>query len=217
MGESLLRPSDGHQLDLPIPEEFLRAAESRGEFTGERLFEQKPEVYSGIVRLLAEGMGVIRIGRTLKVSPNTVLAVRDREGEAIDIEKKNLSTLYRRGARLAGERILEDLTDDERAAKIPANQKAVIVGILTEKSELLGGGVTSRVAHAQEPSNEDFEKYLSSLPDAEVCVMENQAETGEQKALGHAPPAAVPAAGGAAGEGLEMELKKGSRDQESGT
>jgi hypothetical protein len=77
-----------------------------------------------------------------------------RNGEAVDIEKKRLSNLYRKGARLAGERIVEDLVDDEKAAKIPANQKAFIVGILTEKSELLAGGATSRVAHSKvEPSN----------------------------------------------------------------
>ena len=30
---------------------------------------------------------LVRIGRLLKVSPNTVMAVRDREGETVDIEK----------------------------------------------------------------------------------------------------------------------------------
>ena len=162
MAESKPEPA---QLDLPgIPESYLVAAEHKGEFTGDRLFDQKPEVYQAIVYCLAEGFGMIRIGKLLKVSPNTVMAVRDREGEAVDIEKARLSNLYRKGARLAGERIVEDLLDDEQAKKIPANQKAVIVGILTEKSELLSGGATSRVAHAPaEPSNEDFDAYLASL------------------------------------------------------
>ena len=171
------------QLDLPIPTEFFASAERRGEFTGERLLTQNPEKYHNIVHCLAEGLGMIRIGRLLKVSPNTVMAVRDREGEAVDIEKKRLSNLYRRGAQLAGERIVEDLVDDEKAAKIPANQKAVIVGILTEKSELLAGGATSRVAHSKvEPSNADFDAYLNSLPDASIS-MGKPGETEKQKGL----------------------------------
>ena len=182
--ESLLanNASEAPQLDLPgIPQEFLAAAEHQGEFTGERLFEQKPEVYRAIVYCLAEGFGVIRIGKLLKVSPNTVMAVRDREGQAVDIEKERLSKLYRKGARLAGERIVEDLLDDEISRKIPANQKAVIVGILTEKSELLSGGATSRVAHAPTtPVNEDFDAYLASLKP--VGEMEKSGETNKQKA-----------------------------------
>ena len=133
--ESLLMKQEDKpsQLDLPgISQEYFAAAEHRGEFTGDRLFDQKPEVYQAVVYCLAEGFGVIRIGKLLKVSPNTVMAVRDREGEAVDIEKERLSKLYRKGARLAGERIVEDLLDDEQAKKIPANQKAVIGGILTE-------------------------------------------------------------------------------------
>ena len=171
------------QLDLPgIPAEFLAAAERRGEYTGDRLFEQKPQVYQTIVYCLAEGLGMIRIGKLLKVSPNTVMAVRDREGEAVDIEKGRLANLYRRGARLAGERIVEDLLDDEQARKIPANQKAVIVGILTEKSELLSGGATSRVAHSPaEPSNEDFDAYLASLRRVRAVGGEGMKIEGEKK------------------------------------
>lgn len=86
------------QLDLPIPTEFFSSAERRGEFAGERLLTQNPRKYHSIVHCSVEGLGMIRIGRLLKVSPNTVMAVRDREGEAVDIEKKRLSNLYRKGA-----------------------------------------------------------------------------------------------------------------------
>jgi hypothetical protein len=88
------------QLDLPIPTEFFSSAERRGEFAGERLLTQNPRKYHSIVHCSVEGLGLgmIRIGRLLKVSPNMVMAVRDREGEAVDIEKKRLSNLYRKGA-----------------------------------------------------------------------------------------------------------------------
>ena len=89
------------QLDLPIPTEFFSSAERRGEFAGERLLTQNPRKYHSIVHCSVEGLGMIRIGRLLKVSPNMVMAVRDREGEAVDIEKKRLSNLYRKGAALA--------------------------------------------------------------------------------------------------------------------
>ena len=87
-------------LDLPIPTEFFSSAERRGEFAGERLLTQNPRKYHSIVHCSVEGLGLgmIRIWRLLKVSPNMVMAVRDREGEAVDIEKKRLSNLYRKGA-----------------------------------------------------------------------------------------------------------------------
>ena len=75
------------QLDLPIPTEFFSSAERRGEFAGERLLTQNPRKYHSIVHCSVEGLGMIRIGRLLKVSPNRVMAVRDREGETVDIEK----------------------------------------------------------------------------------------------------------------------------------
>src|SRR4051794_21807754 len=67
--------------------------ERNGEFTGERLFKQQPELYQAIVSLSAEGVGQIKIGQILKVSPNTVRAVQKREGVSIDIVKKDLAEL----------------------------------------------------------------------------------------------------------------------------
>jgi hypothetical protein len=188
---SLIRP-DEEQLDLipsdQLPDEIFRDAEAGTgdgydhEFTAARLFSQKPETYLTIISLLAEGLGVIRIGRLLKVSPNTVLAVRDREGEIVDIEKERISSAARSAARMCVEGIIEDLSDSERRKKISARDKAIIHGVLVEKSELLSGGVTSRVEvkHA-EPTHNDFNSYLESLPQVDVCEMDQPGEKGGQK------------------------------------
>src|SRR5574343_580881 len=89
-----LRLFSSEQLD----DSLFAVAESRGEFTGARLFSSRPEVYKSIIALSAEGIGAIRIGKILGVSPNTVLAVRAREGGRIDIEKTRVSLLSREAA-----------------------------------------------------------------------------------------------------------------------
>jgi len=162
-------PKDA-QLDLPIDPSFFKAAEAKGEFTGARLFDKFPEKYKACVYLLAEGVGMIRIGRMLHISPNSVRGVRDREGVAIDIEKRRSAGVYRDVARLCGERMLEELEDPERAAKIPFNHKGVGLGIAQDKAELLSGGVTQRVeTRPAAPTAEDFRRYLESIPRAEAA------------------------------------------------
>ena len=179
--------STGEQLDLPIDPEFLKAAERKGEYTGARLFEKFPEKYKTCVHLLAEGIGQIRIGRMLGISPNSVRGVRDREGTAVDIEKRRSAGVWADVARLSGERMLEKLEDDDEAKKIPFNHLGVGGGIAEDKTQLLTGGVTQRVeTRPAAPTAEDFRRYLESLPAAEQVSIEEpaanrlHAETGEQ-------------------------------------
>ena len=171
------------QLDLPgIPAEFLAAAERRGEYTGERLFEQKPDVYKAIIVCLGLGMGQIRIGKKLGVSPNTIRAVRFREGLAVDIEKKEAASQWSVVRDLCAERIIEKLEDDQAVAGTAINHLAITGGIATEKSELLSGGATSRVAHSPvEASNEDFDAYLASLRRVRAVGGEGMKIEGEKK------------------------------------
>ena len=85
--------------DLPEVSNKLDAAEVQGEFTGERLFSRKPEIYEGVVRMLADGLPDTTIARYLKVSTNTVDAVRKREGESIEDVKKEMQPLMQRAKR----------------------------------------------------------------------------------------------------------------------
>ena len=68
--------------------EALTSAEARGEYTGERLFTQRPDIYRATVELLGQGVGVRQIARTLRVSHNTIAAVRRGEGDTVDTLKE---------------------------------------------------------------------------------------------------------------------------------
>lgn len=179
----------GQQLELirsdEMDAEVFRDSEQQGEFTGARLFKQNPDLYRTIISLLAEGLGVIRIGKLLRVSPNTVMAVRDREPEAIDIAKKRIADLARRGAQVCVEGIVEALLDPERRTKVSAKDMAIIAGVLVDKSELLSGGATVRIGHVGDGAQHiDFNEYIEQLRrvGAHECPsMESDAGAREQK------------------------------------
>jgi hypothetical protein len=117
-----------------------------GEYTAERLFARQPEKYRLVVSLLAERLGILKIARLLKpLHPATVMAVRDREGVAIEIEKKELARLCHHGAHLALEGVVEDMADPARRNKVGARDKAVIAAVCIDKGQLLSGEATSRL------------------------------------------------------------------------
>lgn len=152
------------QLDLALPKHYLAEAEKRGEYTGERLAERKPEIYRACVSLLAQGASQLSIARLLKISVNSVAGVKNREQISIESEKRTLSNAFRLASGLAADRAIELLSDDERSKEIPLNQLAIATGIFTEKAELLSGGATSRVDWVQPaPAVDDFNQYLDDL------------------------------------------------------
>lgn len=163
-----------------MPACFFADGEKEGEFTGERLFKQRPEDYRLVVSLLAEGLGLIRIGKIAGVSAHTVAAVRDREGIPIAIEKRELSKLCFRGARLSFEALADDLADPAIRAKIPARDKALIGAITTDKGLLLAGEATARLeVEFTQPDHDAFNAYVTGLKSAEPMSL--GAETGAAK------------------------------------
>ena len=160
-----------NQLDLPIPKQFLETLESKGEFTGERLQERKPEVYRACASLLARGASYLSIAKVLSISVNSVSAVSRNEKFPIESEKRAMASTMRLGAGLGAERIVEALSDDERAKQIPLNQLAIATGILTEKAELLSGGATTRHEWVQPaPSAEDYAEFLKRMRSEAVTI-----------------------------------------------
>jgi hypothetical protein len=156
--------NEDKQTELSLPAEFLGEAERKGEFTGQRLSERKPEIYSACVRLLAEGCSYLSIAKLLRISVNSVAAVKDREQISIESQKRQLAGSFRLASALASERAIELLSDEERSKEIPLNQLAIATGIFTEKAELLSGGATSRVDWVQPaPAVDDFNSYLDDL------------------------------------------------------
>lgn len=202
---------------------LFAAEESRcrnPEFTGARLFAKKPELYKSIIALSAEGLGVLRIGRLLHVSPNTVLAVRAREPVAVDIERKRLAGLSREAARMCVEGILEMLADPKQVAKMSIRDKGIVAGILTEKSELLTGGATARLETQGHTASVDIVEYLRWIKDEYASRIGSGGEKEGQRALaagpvggGDAPGAG--ASGPAEGSGGDAEkAEKGDNSQD---
>lgn len=177
--------SEEKQTELSIGEEFLGELERKGEFTGDRLRDRKPEIYRACISLIGSGMGLLTIAKLLKISVNSVSAVKRNESFSIEIEKRAWADKFRTVAGLSAERAIEKLSDDEQAKDIPLNQLAITAGIFTEKAELLTGGATSRVDWVQPaPAVDDFEKYIASLQPAEVMDVTEPVDNGlDQKEI----------------------------------
>jgi len=158
------------------------------EFTGERLFKNKPEVYHSITALSAEGLGVKRIGRILHVSPNTVLAVRAREPESIDTEKRRIARLSREGARMCVEGIVEMLCDPVQIKKISVKDLGIVFGILAEKHELLSGSPTARLQTIGDPNAVGILEHMRWAKEEYERRMDCAARKTEQRTAAEADP-----------------------------
>ena len=153
-----------------------------GEFTGERLFRDRPGIYSAIVRMAAEGLSISAAARALGVSRNTVVAVREREGISIEQDKKELMKLLGTARRLSVEKVIE-LIPDLKSAK----DAAITAAVMVDKYALLAGEATSRVERV-EVRPDQVQAYLDALPvvdaEFEVISMGVPAETPGQRAAG---------------------------------
>lgn len=163
----------------------LKEAEDRltatGEFTGERLFRDRPAIYAAAVRMIAEGQSISATARALGISRNTVAAVRDREGVTIEQDKKELLRDLRRASRLGVEKVLE-LLPDTKSAK----DAAIVTAVMVDKAQLIGGEATSRVERV-DVRPDQVKAFLEALPvvDAEVielCEIGVAGETAGQRA-----------------------------------
>jgi len=193
---------EAQQLAFPLSVETVEAAARAGEFTGELLFSRDPQKYHEIIAMTAEGMGVHRIARVLKVSGNTVRAVRAREGLAIATGKREMAQRCREVARMGVDRIHEEI-DDMDIDKLP-----VAIGILIDKSLVLDGEPSLIVEHREVATLEDFERALSTLPCVDAEVIEDDGAPGmgiEGGECGNGAPA-VPAGAGAGGPPAAVDL-----------
>lgn len=221
MSDSLINPEDGQPL-LPATvgdgDVFCeRMLEHEGEFTGDRLFAQKPEIYRGVVALLARGWGAQRIADVLKVSKNTVKAVRTREGQTIEDVKARLSG---EGFDLAGDAleaakmiVEEVMSDPFKRRKLTvkdAKDLAIVAGVAVQNGQLLSGAPTSRVEvhELQTPEHDAFNAYINGLQKLAPAI-------DPAKVIDLAPDPAGAAAMGCRGETLGQ--KEGASDGGAGT
>jgi hypothetical protein len=149
MSDSLLLPAQSASAAAPfLFSEFQGHAEERlntlGEFSGDRLFAQRPEIYRAVVSMLAEGIVTTTIAKACQVSPNTIYAVRDREGVTIESERKELLKNLRQAAKLSVEKTL-DLLPSLKSAK----DAAITAAVMIDKLQLLSGEATSRIERVE--------------------------------------------------------------------
>lgn len=144
---------------LPAGLELLSidADERRGRFTAERVCRNR-ERYEAIVTGLAEGLGVRQLCRAFRVSPHTVQTIRERESSRIATEKQEFSLRLGRVARLALERIEEEIEGGDMSGK----DLSVCLGIVLDKKALLDGEPTARVEHASPRRAEDLRALLAA-------------------------------------------------------
>jgi hypothetical protein len=136
-------------------EEGNQEMERRGEFTAERLMESRPTIYRAIVDGLGQGLGVRQLCRAYRVSHHTVAAVMARESAAVATLKERTVSVLRTFGRLAADRLLDEVD------QIPIQSLPIALGIAVEKAELLSGGATSSIEHADSgPTHEDYLRMI---------------------------------------------------------
>jgi hypothetical protein len=148
-----------------MPAALFDSQETQGQYTAARLFDQKPEVAQQIVGMLAEGIGILRISRICRVSPSTVIAVRDRCGVEIENQGRAVSRTAMHVAHQALEAVQESIDDPDRRRKVSPRDWAIIAGVAVDKAQLLAGlptAINLNVA-AEMPSHEDYERMVSEM------------------------------------------------------
>lgn len=155
--------------------ELLTVEEDRkaGRFTA-ALLDKNAAKRDAVIEALAQGMAIRSIAGAYEISVNTVLTAKRIYGEKIETEKQRLGRDCFDVARLAVERIRDEIQFMPRAS-LP-----IVAGIMAEKGLLLTGAPTARVEHIGLPTVASIADYINSLPAATpVGTRENS----EQKAV----------------------------------
>lgn len=153
----------------------LEEQERSGEFTGERLRRCRPEVYRAILEGFAGGASMRRLASLYHVSSNTVSAVVQSEAVAIEALKKRIGRKATAVYALAFDRLEEDLHNDYVMGKTSAKDKAVIVGILGDRSQIEQGLPTAVVEHRRVDAADVNDAFLDAI---EVQAVEQSRKTG---------------------------------------
>lgn len=180
----------GELIPLPPSQPLPTTIAGAHEYTGARFFLINPAGHQEVIKLLAEGVGIRRIAKIVGCSTHTVIAVRDQYPASVATEKEKLANLARTGTRLAIEGIIDDLATNPD--EISAKDKAVITGILAEKSELLSGGATSRIEMiVPQPAADEWDAYIAGLRQASVEVVDAAGQKADQAQVGAGAQAAA--------------------------
>ena len=151
--------------------EFIGDPAMQGQYSGERLHAERPEIYAEVINMLGQGCSIRSIKRRCKVHHRTIEAVRIREGDTIDTLRKRMG----RSCFSLANVVLESLEEDVAAGILKPEAKAFAAGMLLDKAQLLTGGVTERVERVTAPDGDSVRDYINSLPAASTPGMGLQA------------------------------------------
>lgn len=150
---SLLIEQDAESLAQPLlfslPADVEGKLDLDGQYTAERLFHRRPDTYRTVVNLLRQGTRIRAIKRACHVHHSTIAAVAEREKIAIDTGKERILADLRLAQSVLAESIIEDVMEGD----LKPEAKAIALGIITEKIELLSGGVTQRIETQTTPTD----------------------------------------------------------------
>lgn len=143
----------------------IEADARAGRCTGARL-EAREGLRDGILAALAEGaVGSRRIALMFGVSREAVRALRMRaiQSGELDQVKNRLGRSMIALADAARERIFDEIDE------MPRQSLPIIMGIATDKGQLLTGGVTARVERLDGLTAESVNALIDALPIETVC------------------------------------------------
>lgn len=164
-------------LNVPAADAVAKL-EATGEYTGERLKAQRPEVYQTVLLLLGQGHGAQYIQDKTGVSKNTVKAVRRAEGETIDLVKNriaernfDLAELSFEAASLVMSEILASPARRSVLTVKDVQALAITGGIAVTNGQLLTGKPTANVSveifsTPSEDLNAQLAAHIAGLKDA---------------------------------------------------
>ena len=179
---------DAQQMDL-IPSTDMPAAlfEREGlhgarttEHTSERYKRDHPTEYRWAVSLLfGDSLSISRVSEMLGASRNTIAAIYEREAQAVSVEqvKREAVAEFRMLRRLSRDRLrdyllhlpdaLDLLKREGGVEKIAGliHKIGIIMGIVSDKEQLLSGGATARVEVGR-PASDGYGELLEAAREA---------------------------------------------------
>jgi hypothetical protein len=163
-----------------------------GASTGERLKDQRPDLYRIVVQLLGQGSGVREIMRITGLHNKTIAAVREREGVSIDTLKKvhaaGHSMVVELGIELTEEAFTQGTIHGE-PVKLKLGDIAMATKLHFDMKQILTGGVTARVEKVEIAQvAAGLERMLDDLP---VIDAEYEEVSGTNPVGGNTSPIAA--------------------------
>jgi hypothetical protein len=128
----IMQSSNGQPLTQQ-DERLLSPKGTQGRYTGEILLRTRPKTYRKVVQLLSENTPVIRIMRLCSVAQDTVIAVRNREAQAISERKNSLAGLMSNIAEIGGANV------ERKIGKASVRDAIIGTGVAIDKMLALTG------------------------------------------------------------------------------